>query len=74
MDRFATVNGSEHINEDPQNQYDNQEVVTMEHAKTPEKCEEIQIRFLTAPDDPEIAARAVKPIEKMLEISARLGL
>ena len=24
--------------------------------------------------DPEIAARAVKPIEKMLEISARLGL
>ncbi len=56
MDRFATVNGSEYINEDPQNQYDNQEVVTMEHAKTPEKCEEIQIRFLTAPDDPEIAA------------------
>ena len=28
----------------------------MEHAKTPEKCEEIQIRFLTDPDDPEIAA------------------
>lgn len=56
MNRFETVNESAKLKQNPQGQYDNQEEAIMEQRITPGKCEEIQIRFLTTPEDPEVSA------------------